>query len=172
MSVFNAMGLNSFYVRAAAANQWHKLVCHIRKLHMKFKYKIRKTLNIETDVLEEKISTYLAKNSYRITERGLGYIIFVEDEFSDRRKARSDFHTRIEQGKFVFNYTPDNETNVELIYLTSVSYFVFLVMAVCAFGIYTNNIVMPIVFSFALTLPFLYRMIYLNDRVFKEILEN
>lgn len=138
---------------------------------MKFKYKIKKTLNVQTDVLEEKISRYLTKNSYRITERGLEYIIFVEDEFSDRRKSRSDFHTRIGEGKFVFKYSADHETNVELIYLTSVSYFAVLVMLVCAFGIYTNNIVMPIVFSFALTLPILYKIFYLNDRVFKEIME-
>ncbi|WP_184550907.1 hypothetical protein [Mucilaginibacter sp. FT3.2] len=138
---------------------------------MKFKYKIKKTFNTQTEVLEEKISIYLRKNSYRITERGLGYIIFVEDEFSDRRKSRSDFHTRIGEGKFAFNYSADHETKVELIYLTSVSYYAVLVMLVCAFGIYTNNIVMPIVFSLALTLPILYKIFYLNEHVFKEIME-
>lgn len=138
---------------------------------MKFKYKIKKILKVRADVLEEKISTYLTKNFYRITERGLGYIIFVEDEFIDRRKSRSDFHKRIGEGKFVFNYSDDHETSVELIYLTSVSYFAVLVMLVCSFGIYTNNIIMPIVFSVALTTPILYKIFYLNENVFKEILE-
>nr|WP_068893334.1 hypothetical protein [Pedobacter panaciterrae] len=86
-------------------------------------------------------------------------------------RDRSDFHTRIGEGKFVYNCSVDNETTVELIYLTSVSYFAVLVMLVCAFGIYTNNIVMPIVFSFALTLPILYKIFYLNEHVFKEIME-
>ncbi|MBB6237000.1 hypothetical protein HDC90_001617 [Pedobacter sp. AK013] len=140
-------------------------------IDMKFKYKIKKTLQIEADLLEEKINRYLIKNSYRITERGLGYIIFVEDEFSDRRRSKSDFHTRIGEGKFVFN-SINHETIVELIYLTSVSYFVVLVMLVCAFGIYTNNIVMPILSSFALTLPILFKIFYLNEHVFKEIMES
>lgn len=138
---------------------------------MKFKYKIKRVLKIRADVLEEKNNSYLTKNSYRIIERGLGYIIFVEDEFSNRRKFRSDFHTRIGEGKFVFNHSVDHETSVELIYLTSVSYFAFLIMLVCAFGIYTNNIVMPIVFSLALTIPIVCKIFYLNERVFKEILE-
>ncbi|EOR92769.1 hypothetical protein ADIARSV_4051 [Arcticibacter svalbardensis MN12-7] len=45
-------------------------------------------------------------------------------------------------------------------------------MLFCAFGIYTNNIVMPIVFSFALTLPIFYKIFYLNEHVFKEIMEH
>jgi hypothetical protein len=114
---------------------------------------------------------YLAKNAYRIIERGIGYIIFVEDEFSDRRKSKYDFNTRIGEGKFVFNSSVDNETSVELIYLTSLSYFAFLVMLVCAFGIYTNTIIMSIVTSLALTIPILCKIGYLNMNVFKEIME-
>jgi len=138
---------------------------------MKFKYKIKRTLHIRAEVLEEKISTYLNKNSYRITERGPGYIIFMEDEFSDRKKSRSDFHNRIGEGKFVFNNSVDQETSAELIYLTSVSYYMFLVMLFCAFGIYTNTIVMSIVSSFALAIPILYKILYLNVHVFEEIME-
>lgn len=140
-------------------------------LHMKIKHKIRRIFQVPADVLEEKISRYLTRNSYRITEKGEGYIIFIEDEFSDRRKSRSDFHTRIGEGKFVFNYIGNQKTTVELIYLTSTSYYAILVMLVCAFGIYTNNIIMPIVFSLALALPFLYKIIYLNEHVFNEIME-
>lgn len=138
---------------------------------MKFKYKIKETLSLRADVLEEKISIYLRENSYRIVERGSGYIIFVEDEFSDRRKSRYDFNTRIGEGKFVFSNSVDHETYVELIYLTSLSYFAFLVILVCAFGIYTNDIIMPVVFSFALMIPILHKILYLNGHVFKEIME-
>lgn len=138
---------------------------------MKFKYKVERSLKMQVDILEEKINIYLTKNSYRITERGSGYIIFVEDEYSDRRKFRSDFHTRIGEGKFVFNCMPDHETSVELIYLTSVWYYVILVMLVSAFGIYTNNIIMPMVFSLVLTIPVLYKIFYINEHVFKDIME-
>ena|GEM_PF-3096358 len=138
---------------------------------MKFKYKIKRILKTRPEVLEEKVTNYLTKNSYRITEKGSGYIIFIEDEFSDRRISRSDFHTRIGEGKFVFNYSAENETSVELIYFTSVVYYVVLIMIVCAFGIYTNNIIMPIVFSIVLTAPILYRFFYLNEHVFNEIME-
>ncbi|HRP37963.1 MAG TPA: hypothetical protein PLS50_09220, partial [Candidatus Dojkabacteria bacterium] len=161
-------------------NQESSVVCHFddrrrnltnETLNMKFKYTIKKTLEIQNDVLEEKIIKYLTKKSYRITERGSGYIIFIEDEFSDRRISKYDFHTRIGEGKFVFNYSTNHETNLELIYLTSISYYAVLVMLVCAFGIYTNNIMMPVVFSFTFSLPILFKIFYLNNRVFEEIME-
>ena len=135
------------------------------------KCKIKETFNIRPDVLEEKIVMYLKKNAYRITEKGLGYIIFTEDEYSERRIARSDFHTRMGEGKFVFSYSACDETNVELIYLTSVTFFAVLVMLQCAFGIYANDFIMPIVMSLFLILPILFRIFYLNQHVFVEIVE-
>jgi len=138
---------------------------------MNFKYKIKETLQVRFEALEEKIETYLKNNSYRITARGNGYIIFVEDEFSDRRRARSDFHKRIGEGKFVFKYLTDDETSLELIYLTSFSYYMFLVMCVSAFGIYLNTVIMPIVMSMALALPFLLKIGYLNAHVFDEVMQ-
>ncbi len=138
---------------------------------MKFRYRIKKTFNSCTEILEKKINTYLEKNFYRVTERGPGYIIFVEDEFSNRRKARSDFHTRIGEGKFVFKNLTDREASIELIYFTYTSYYVVLVMVACALGIYINNIAMPIVFSIALAIPILYKIFYINEHVFAEIME-
>ena len=138
---------------------------------MNLKYKIKATLAVRFGVLEEKIDTYLQNNSYRITERGQGYIIFAEDEFSDRRKSRYDFHNRIGEGKFVFKYLTDEETSVELIFLTSLSYYMFLVLALFAFGIYLNTIIMPIVMSTALTLPILLKIFYLNEHLFNEIMD-
>ncbi len=138
---------------------------------MKFKYKIKKELKITPEVLENKINTYLLNNYYRIVERGSGYMIFTEDEFSNRRRSRSDFHTRIGEGKFIFDKKTDGGICVELIYFTSISYYIIIVMLGCAFGIYTKNIIMPVVFSIALTMPILYKILYLNEHVFKEILE-
>ncbi|MEJ2881847.1 hypothetical protein [Pedobacter sp. GR22-6] len=138
---------------------------------MKFKYKIKKSLKIDPKVLEEKINTYLLNNHYRIVERAPGYIIFMEDEFSNRRQSRSDFHNRIGEGKFIFTEKTDDGIYLELIYLTSLSYYIVTVMLVTTFGVYTNNIIMPIVISLALTTPILYKIIKVNERVFKEILE-
>ena len=138
---------------------------------MKFKLKIEKVINIQPDVLEKKIETYLTNNFYRITERGLGYIIFTEDEFSNRKRSRSDFRTRIGNGKFIFGENIGDEIRVELIYFTSISDYIVIVMLVCAFGIYIKNIVMPIVFSIVLAIPILVKIPYLNEHVFKELLE-
>jgi hypothetical protein len=138
---------------------------------MEVKLNIKRKLQLEPSVLEEKIYNYLKMNSYRITERGSGYIIFIDDKFSNRRKSRSDFHTRIGEGKFEFNCLDRHETSVQLTYFTSFSYYVFLVMLSSAFGIYTNNIVMPIVFSLVLTIPVLYRIYYLNLHVFEEVMK-
>lgn len=139
---------------------------------MKLRLKIKRTLRVEPDVLEQKINTYLTTNSYRITETGSGYIIFAEDEFSDRRRSRSDFHNRIGEGKFEYESISKEETNVRLIYLTSISEYILIVLFFSAIGIYTNNIIMPIVFSFAFTMPILYKIYCLNLRVFEEIMED
>ena len=138
---------------------------------MKFKYKIRRTIKIRSEVLEEKIDNYLSMNSYRIIERGKDYFIFVEDDFSNRKKRRSDFHTRIGEGKFIFNNTNDNETNVELIFFTSLNTYIVIVFLACGFGIYVNNLVMPTVFTLAFAIPILYKILYLNERVFEDIIK-
>lgn len=140
-------------------------------LNRKLKLKIKRIFKIQPEILEEKINTYLKHNSYRIIEKSPGYIIFIDDEFSDRRRSRSDFHTRIGEGKFQFDYLSEGETTVELIYLTPLSHCFFLVMLFSAFGIYVDNFIMPIVISLFLTLPILWRIFYLNEHVFDEIME-
>jgi len=140
---------------------------------MKFRYTIKRTLEISQDVLAEKIDTYLTNNAYRITERGPGYVIFVEDEYSNRRGSRADFHRRLQEGgKFVFTRLTDTETHAELIYFTSIAYPpVLLAILFGAFGIYTHNIIMPVILSCVLTLPILYRIFYLNEHVFEDVME-
>lgn len=138
---------------------------------MQYKHKIKTTLNVSVDVLAVKIETYLIKKAYKITESGSGYISFTEDEFSDRKKSRSDFRTRIGTGKFIFSRSANNETCLELIYLTSMTTYMVIVMLVCLFGIYTRNIIMPIVFAVFLTLPLLFKIVYQDEHVFKEIME-
>ena len=138
---------------------------------MKFKRKVIRTLKVQPDVLEKKIEKYLTDNLYRIIERGAGYITFVEDEFSERRRSRSDFYARIGDGKFIFDYTAEkDETSAQLIYFTSLSYYFMIVVPLSAFCIYAKNIVMSIVFSAFFALPILFRVIYLNN-VFVDIME-
>ena len=59
---------------------------------MKLKLSIQRQVELQPDILEEKINTYLKKNFYRVTERGLGFVIFIDDEYSDRKRPRSDYH--------------------------------------------------------------------------------
>lgn len=139
---------------------------------MKFKYEIQRTVNVESDVLEKKIVTYLTNNFYRITEKGDGYIIFTEDDFSNRQKSRSDFHTRIGESKFVFSEKTDGGICLKLIYLTSYSYYVIIMLSVTAFGIYTTNIIIPLIFSVFWTLPILLKMISINGQVFHDVLNS
>jgi len=136
---------------------------------MKVKFSIKKQVQLPTDVLQEKIDIYLKNNFYRIIDRGPGFIIFIDDEYSDRKRFRSDYHTRIGEGKFEF-FATGQVTIVKLIYLTSVLYPILLMMLFVAFGMY-NKSFMPIVFSFAFLLPIIYKIYYLNGHVFNEILE-
>lgn len=136
---------------------------------MKIKFRIKKKTQIQSDVLEEKINEYLNKNFYRIVDRGPGFIIFIDDEYSDRKRFRSDYHTRIGEGKFEFHFT-GQETDVKLIYLTPVLYPIFLMMLFAAAGMYSKSF-MPIFFSFGFSLPIFYKVYYLKEHVFNEILE-
>ena len=137
---------------------------------MKFRSRAKKQLKTSPEELEERIKNYLINNFYRITERGAGYIIFVDDEFSDRKRSRSDFHTRIDIGKIEFYSSGNGETNVQLTYFTSILYPAFLAMLFTAFGIYIDNIIMPIIFSCVLSLPILTRVYYIKGRVFNDML--
>lgn len=136
---------------------------------MKIKLSIKRQVQLEPNVLEEKIDKYLKKNFYRVIERGAGFVIFIDDEYSDRKTFKSDYHTRIGEGKFEFHST-DQETSVKLIYLTSVLYPIFLMMLFAGAGMYTKSFT-PILFSFAFALPIAYKIYYLNQHVFNEILE-
>ena len=86
---------------------------------MKLKLSIKRQVQLQPEILEGKINTYLKKNFYRIIERGPGFVTFIDDEYSERKRPRSDYHTRIGEGKFEFNAT-GHETAVKLIYLTPV----------------------------------------------------
>jgi hypothetical protein len=137
---------------------------------MKIRLTIKRQVQTQPDILEEKIKNYLGRNYYRIIETGTGYVTFTDDEFSDRKRFRSDFHTRIGEGKFIITASGNNETTVQLVYLTSVSYYVLVVMITSAFGIYVHNFTMPIAFSIAFALPVLFKAFYMNQNVFDEVL--
>ncbi|QRY60416.1 hypothetical protein [Sphingobacterium siyangense] len=139
---------------------------------MNFEYKIKRTVNITLIELENQIHKYLKNNCYKISENGNGYICFVEDELSNRRRSRSDFHTRIGGGKFIFQEQANGNIDIELNYLTSINYYLFLVGITLVFGIYTRNIIMPIIFSIVLATPILFRIFYLNEHVFDKILSS
>jgi len=136
---------------------------------MKIKLNIKRQVTVQSEVLEEKISRYLKKNFYRVTDRGPGFVIFIDDEYSDRKRFRSDYHTRIGEGKFEF-LAAGNETELKLTYLTPVLYPVFLMMLFMAAGFYIKSF-MPIFFSFAFALPIAYKIYYMKEHVFDEILE-
>jgi hypothetical protein len=137
---------------------------------MKLKLNIKKEVELQPDALEEKINIYLKKNFYRVIERGPGFIIFKDDEYSDRRRSSSDHYTRLEEGKFIF-HPNDQGTSAKLIYFTSILYPAFLMMLLIAFGLYVKTSVMPIVFSFVFALPVLFKIYYLQGNVFHEILQ-
>jgi hypothetical protein len=137
---------------------------------MKIKRAIKCQFELSPDVTEEKIKNYLKKNFYRVVEKGPGFIIFIDDEYSDRRSARSDVHTRIGEGKFDFSANAEG-TFVKLTYLTPISYPFFIMMAFMAGGLYVRSIT-PILMSLAFTLPIAYRIYYLNKNVFHEVLES
>ncbi|MGY4538121.1 hypothetical protein ACVW0P_002541 [Mucilaginibacter sp. UYNi724] len=136
---------------------------------MKLKLSIKRQIQLQPDVLEEKINVYLKKNFYRIIERGPGFVIFIDDEYSDRKRPRSDYHSRIGEGKFEFN-AMGQETAVKLIYLTPVLYPAFLMMLLVGAGMYSKSL-LPIFCSFAFYLPLLLKILNMKDKVFNEILK-
>ncbi len=137
---------------------------------MKIKFNIKQEVQLPAEVLEEKISKYLKKNFYRIVERGPGFVIFIDDEYSDRKRRRSDYHTRIGEGKFEY-YSTGNATFAKLIYLTDISYPIILMTLFSATGFYYAHTFVPALLSLAFTLPIGFKIYYLNEHVFSEILE-
>jgi hypothetical protein len=125
---------------------------------------------MQPEDFEEKIVNYLKKNYYRITEKCPDYIIFTDDEFSERRSSRSDIYTRMGEGKFEFHSTTGQQTNVKLIYLTSITFPLAVMVIMSVFGIYIESVA-PIILSFVFVIPIIFRILYLKGNVFREILE-
>ena len=82
-------------------------------------------VELNIDIFEEKINTYLKNNFYTVTE-GPGFVIFIDDKYSDKKMPRLDYHNRIGEGKFEINEV-NQETAVKRIYFTPVLYPAFLV---------------------------------------------
>jgi len=135
---------------------------------MKIKFSFEEDVPVSVDVLEERIFDYLKRNCYRISEKGIGYVIFIEDEYSDRKKSRSDFHNRVGEGKFIYNTNPTG-SHLKLICLTPILYPLFLFMLFSAMGVYVRS-VFPSVFASVLLIPIIVRYLALKNNVFEEIM--
>jgi thiosulfate reductase cytochrome b subunit len=136
---------------------------------MKIKLNIKRQVHEPPELLREKIDKYLVKNHYRITERGSNYVIFKDDEYSDRKWARSDYHTRIGEGKFEI-HSSGQITELKLVYLTSVIFPVLGIMLLTGAAMFTKS-ALPIICSFVFSIPVLHKVLYLKEHVFNEILE-
>lgn len=135
---------------------------------MKIRFKIERQVSVSTDVLEQKINIYLKKNYYRVIDRGEGYVIFINDEYSDRRGSRSDFHNRIGEGKFEF-YATDEGANFKLIYFTPI-WFPVLWMTIFGIGAIYAKTIVPIIMSFAFALPVVSKYYIMKAEVFDDVL--
>lgn len=137
---------------------------------MKFKQTLTKEIEIQPDDFKEKVISYLLKNHYRITEKGVDYIIFKDDEFSNRKQLGVDIYIRIGTGKFVFNKSHEGHTSAKLIYLTPITYPLFIMVVMSAFGVYIGTI-SPAIFSLAFTIPIIFRIFAIEGNVFKDVLD-
>lgn len=136
---------------------------------MNIKLTIKKQVKIKTDVFEEKVNRYLEKKFYRVVDRGIGFIVFTEDEYSNRKRLRSDAHTRVGEGKFEFHSNEDG-TAIKLIYLTNITYPIILMTVFTAIGIYYGTF-LPGLTSVVFTLPIVLRIFYLKEHTIDDILE-
>lgn len=137
---------------------------------MKLKQVITKQIQMQTGDFAGKILNYLNKNHYRIIERSSDYIIFTNDEFSNWSSSRSDIFTRIGEGKFEFHSATEQNIDVKLIYLTSITFPISLMVIISVFGMYIGSVA-PIIFSFVFVIPVIFRVLYLRGNIFREILE-
>ena len=134
---------------------------------MKLKRTIKERFQEQPDVLEQKIDAYLKKYYYRVVETGKGYVIFKEDEFSDREKSRSDYRKRIDEGKFEV-YLVEGGTEIKLTYFIPVLFLFTLMMFFVAVGMYAG-IFAPIIASLFFILPVLNKISYFESKVFDDI---
>jgi len=135
---------------------------------MRIRFNIKKEIPVEPYVLENKINDYLKNNYYRVTERGDGFIYFTDDEFSNRKGSRSDYYSRINEGKFEFQSTSQG-TIVKLTYFVPVLQEIIVIILFETIAIYAHSflVVIPIL----IILNRVYIVYYLNEHVFKELME-
>ncbi|WP_316834926.1 hypothetical protein [Pedobacter nutrimenti] len=135
---------------------------------MKITLSIKKELQLDPEKAEEKILKYLQKKSYKIIKDAAGSISFIDDENDNRKRYRSDFHTRIGEGRFEIQ--PGSQcTTVKLIYYTPILFPILMMLGFIVIGIYAQSFAALLgIFMF---LPVLFKIASMNENVFKEILE-
>lgn len=136
---------------------------------MKIKYIIKQNFKTQPDVLEQKVIAYLASNCYKIVEKGVDFITFEEDRFSERTKRRSDLYDRIGEGRFTISCSEKDEVILQLTFFTSISYYIIVTTILGALSVYTKIIIMPIIMSICFALPIFFRVVNLKATVFEEL---
>jgi len=135
---------------------------------MKITLSIKRELQLDPEKIEEKILKYLQKKSYKVVKNAAGSISFIDDENDNRKRYRSDFHTRIGEGRFEIH--PEIQcTTVKLIYYTPILFPSLMMLGFIVIGIYAQSF--AALLGILMFLPVLFKMASMNENVFNEILE-
>ncbi|TKC60138.1 hypothetical protein FBD94_14575 [Pedobacter hiemivivus] len=133
---------------------------------MKLSFKVKRVVQDEPQIIIEKITSYLKKFDYKVVERDEASLVFDENVYSDRTSSRSDYYTRVADGKFEI-IVLDQETIVSLVYRVSIlREFVFLlIIFIVAVTVDYKALMLSIVF----VANFIYKINCLNRVLLDEI---
>ncbi|MDQ0966794.1 hypothetical protein QFZ20_002197 [Flavobacterium sp. W4I14] len=135
---------------------------------MKLGFKTGKKVKLNSKLSHDIILKYLKISEYRVIEDQGTFLVFIESEFKERPASRSDYYTKVNSGKFVFE--PENEnTGVVLHYNISI-FWEFIVLSITlAFAICVD--IMAIMLTIVFLINFLVKMYYINFVLLNDIFD-
>ncbi|PWG78232.1 hypothetical protein DDR33_23255 [Pararcticibacter amylolyticus] len=139
----------------------------VEEINTKLSFKIQKLVHHAPEAIIEKITAYLTKSGYKIVERTETSLVFNEDVYSNRTSARSDYYTRVEDGKF--EIVPSGSgIVVNLVYRVSIMRELIFLLIILIVGITVDY--KALLLSALFVVNFIYKIRYLNNNIIDEIL--
>lgn len=130
---------------------------------------LKTNLKVKTskEVLYTKIIAYLKEFGYKITEANENMVAFSDDEFREKPATRSDYYTRIAEGKIALA-TDGDEITLHFFYKIAV-FWELLILSVITVLSFSMDYAIIIIGTLVL-INFICKLVYLKFSLIEDII--
>jgi predicted nucleic acid-binding protein len=139
---------------------------------MKLYFRIEKKVKLDSLFILSQIKSYLSEKEYRVIAEDVSIVKFDDKIGIDRKKAisKSDYYTRVDEGKFEIVLNKDGINSLILIYRISILPEFLLLGGISLAGTFIDNHAFFLSIAFSLNL--FAKIFYLYNNLWDNVLKN